>query len=1467
MRLEPISKNFNFEAAAEYVEFAKSYPDEAEFIVKLLAAAEIERIMDQEGDAIIAKTFDENYQMLKKSLARGIANGTMSSEAVDATIEAVEIAKAAYRGNQPWNESKVKRDKGGKFSKVRYTGGPAGYKGANTASKNLKGMPTWDQDKDAGFMKEEYIGQYRQAAQVLGNLIASSDENPGKVTITGNKGKSKVIELTDNDFQQAKKGDEGAGAVGHGVLQEHAAEFFDDADDDVIDSFRIGEEGPEVDPDDFNQLTWSTKDKNDPDKKNEHTLNIPKAPKMESPLTDPTASGTSRNMARMGQASRVIDDSGAKKLVTTALKAGGPKSQAVATGIDGSLAAAQFVGDYGPMADKVMGPGVRRAFYRYSGKEKTPEKAMVNTMRADVRGAESPQEARDAIFVPRMETKVTSEGYEDVPVPSKTMRYWQKKLPDVELLNLHTSSGATPPSEGVILDKNGKAVAMSVGSHDDHYLPFNLKRMNRAKGGEYIRTRSLGGLTAEDIDGGIIGGTKGVTVVSHSGIFTMQFSPGGKGSLSKARRIKMRRRYEQLVDSLASKKVNVGQVPKDRRDELQAQVERQMPGTTAGVVRQRKARMRDLLKQEQETPQPSAERKAEWTEEFLRQQGEEWTDKGGEELGVDQLREEVRAQARRRKDKTLRTDEEIITEMGATDKYEKFMRHKESEYNTALGPLRTNGAGYYKAMQALKEQFPYDIAEVHWTPPDSTSVGAGATDPGYVKAKHIRPDRVLTGYWDSEIEGQRNTKGKLKDTGKRRASADNYANSFNRAKLANAPKGDDVDPKGEGGSAASASSSVSDDDVSYSGGGDGYTTPGITSGRLGPKYTQFRPMENAKNIQMTEYQKVDQLMKIRRALKNVGTITYIQSTGNGKEKVTFDPWDTDSDSNQTANDNYPNLFRAMSNGDFDEKLQTDEKFANEVAGEVQRLYANGQKSDRGIAQPLARKLQERNLFDGLVVDASGKAIGAAKNPTTALSLVNSLQSGEPSNWDFTSGDLDGSLYLPGLAQREHRAAWHADSDIETFAAQSQRRFGIEITDKTDPRTIRRLSVKFGDAMREGLDSVAKWKKQIAEVGGRAEEVSDQTLVKYGGETYSMFAAKELENQIAQDALGMAKIKQLRQVIRESSEKEYEDNEEMKEISIEDIKEMRYEDHQRDPRLVGSLKTPKHGTNQKKLDSAKQNLDKLVGLGEVKGELDSLISDARISAQRKEKGLKSSNKTMHLVFTGNPGTGKTTVANELARAYNALGLIPSDKVVVASRADLVGQYAGHTATKTRKKFNEAKGGVLFIDEAYSLVNSNDDTFGFEAVDELVAQSENNRDNTVVIMAGYKDDMGRLMGANPGLKSRFPRTINFPDYKAGDLKEIQSRGVKEADYEYSNGVEGKLESITRKMVNQPNYSNARDARNFREMMFSAQAQRVNRDYGDGATREQLITITPEDVDAAEKMYFKQRTGGIKKRLERI
>ena len=1470
MRLEPVSKNFNVQAAADYVEFAKAYPDEAEYIVRLMAAAEIERIMEEDGDAIVAKTFDDNYQMLKKSLARGIANGTMSSDAVDATIEAVEIAKAySSNYNRPWVEQDVKRDKGGRFSTVDYAGAPAassarvknkqGGKGKGKKYKtgdyaglpSLKSFKTPQGQPPNGRVSEKFAGQYLEAAQQLGAVLNDlpQGQTPGKLTITPSQGETKEVTISDRQMQRLQNASTEdrtriANEMADGILSQHASMFEGD-DNNVINNFEFANsvgDGP--------TLSIGGNDIDLSDAKKAGLIG-------KDPLTEDRkySSGTSRNAARVGRAGAFLEDSGGAK----ALDAAGVNGTAIAQG-------AQFVGDFGPTADKVMGPGVRRAFYRYQGKEKKPEKALQKTIQADTRGLVDREDARDAIFVPRMETKVTASGYEDVPVPSNTMRFWQKRLPSVELLSLHTSSGATPPSEGMIIDKKGKVVAMSVGSHDDHYLPFNLKRMNRARGGEYVRTRSMGGLTSEDIDGGIIGGTKAVTVVSHSGIFTMEFSPSGKGALSKARRVKMRKRYEQLVDSLASKKVNVGDVPKDRKDEIQATVEAQMPGTTQGVIRQRKARIRQMVEQERKSPTPSEERKAEWTEEFLMVQGDKFSDRSGAELGPEAIRAEAAASARR-KDRTIRNDQDVISELGVQKEYEKFMRQKTNEYSSSLGPLRTNGQGYYKAMQALKEQFPYDIAEVRWTPPDATSVGAGGDDPGYVKPKHLRSDKVLTGYWDSEVEGQVNPGARrernLKGTGKRRASTDNYANAFARERLENEgyyDKGGEEPPKGEGGSAATAgggsyADSYGDDDFDVLD-----TEVSVTSGKFGPKYSGFRQMENPKSVQLTPYQEVNQLMKVRRHLKSVGPIEYEQAlSGGGRTKAVFDPWDTGSSSNEAANTKYPSLFMTGSDSNFQARLQNDDDFRNQVMVELTDLYNAGQQGEKGFQTALARSVDNKNLFDGLVTADGGK-VGSPKNPTNALALVNSLQEGKPSSYDFSQGMLDGSLYLPGLAQREHRAAWHADSDIETFANTAERRFGVEINDKTDPRTVRRMSVKFGNAMREGLDQAADWKQKIEAAGG-PDKVSDTQLVKYGGETYSIYSARELEDQIARDALAMAKIKQLRQVIRESGEKEYEENEPMKEISIEDLREMKREDGTRDPRLVGSLKTPQRGINQKKLKSAQENMDKLVGLSDVKGELDTLISDAKVSAKRKEAGLQAKNKTMHLVFTGNPGTGKTTVANELARAYNALGLIPSDKVVVASRADLVGQYAGHTASKTRRKFNEAKGGVLFIDEAYALVNSDDDAFGFEAVDELVAQSENNRDNTVVIMAGYKNDMNRLMGANPGLKSRFPKTIDFPDYNAGDLGEIQARGIKESDYAYQGNAASKMEAVARKMVDMPDYSNARDARNFREMMFSAQAQRVNRDFGENATRDQLITIKPEDVDAAEKMYFKQRTGGVK------
>lgn len=1403
MRLEPVSKDFNAKAAQKYVEFAKKYPEEAEYVIKMFAAAELERIMDEHGEEIVAEVFSKNYEILKKSLARGIANGTMSNDAVDATVEAVEFAK---KYNPRFEESQVKRDKKGRFSRVRYTksNGLLGTSQSPVAPGSngpLAGNTKWGRE-------------YQEAALMLTRVLSDAEARGRKVEgVEFAFGGNEPTQIRDVDPDEPDFGIVARDVldqndfVGEGRRVDAIRPIF--ADSKPSDEFTFGDKSVNV----YDKVPDSYKDMGD----------------------DPRyRSGTNQNLERVGQAGKFLNATGLSTVV--------PHGETVAMG-------AKFIGDYGPMADKVMEPGVRRAFYRYQGSEQKPDKSMLQAMSVDTRGATDPGEARDRMFVPRMETTVTPKGYEETPVPSKFLRYWQSRLPDAELLNLHTSSGAIPPSEGLIIDKNGKPVVQAVGMHDDHYLPFNLKRMNKAKGGEYIRTRALGGLTSEDIDGGIIGGANAVTVVSHSGIFTMELNRAGNTPLKKARRVRMRRRYEQLVDSLAAGKVQLDAIPPDREAELRAQVEEMMPGDTSGVQRQRSARLKELQQLEKENPTPSAKKRDEWTDEFLFAQGEKWSDKDGQALGVDQLRSEVQLKAGRR----LESDADVIAELGLEKEYDDFMRYKKHEYTSKLGPLKTNGEGYYKALKALKEQFPYDIKDVRWTPPDAQSVGANRTDAGYVKAKHLRSDDVLTGFWDPEIDGYVNPGGRneknLKGTGKRRASMDNFSGARAREKL-----GDDWYKPKDGERAPLVD-----------GGGDSFssaTTGGvsITNSGVGPAYQGFGRMEGGRTVQLTPYQEVNQMLKIRRALKTMGPLAYIKTEGSGKEKATFNPWDSDN-TNDLAQD-YSNLFSPMGDDEFQSKLANDEGFRASVKGEIQQIYTNGRKSDRGIAAPLARHLQEKKLFNGLVIDPGTEApVGTPQPPKTALGLISTLESGEPTEYDFTQGYMDGSLYLPGLTRREYRQAWKADPDISTFAATSEKRFGTELSMDVDNRKVARVVQEFGRAMREGLDQAQEWKGQIA-AAGSPSQVKNQTIVRYGGKNYSVFAAQELEEDISRDALAVAKIKQLRAVIGNAKETDT-DAQGIREISLQELKD-RKEQGIKDPDDVPDLKT-KQPINQVKLESARNNLDKLVGLDEVKEEFESLVDDAMVSRQRAAAGLPVTDKTMHLVFTGNPGTGKTTVAQEIGRAYNALGLIPNDKVVVATRADLVGQYAGHTAAKTRKKFNEAKGGVLFIDEAYSLVNSDDDSFGFEAVDEIVSQSENNRDDTVVIMAGYPGDMDRFMGSNPGLKSRFPRTIDFPDYSATDLNQINTRGLKSDKYEYAPGADKVMQDVALKITQSPHYSNARDGRNFRDLMLRVQGQRVAREYGDKATRDELSLITPQDVEQAKNLYFKQRTGS--KRLAAV
>ena len=209
-----------------------------------------------------------------------------------------------------------------------------------------------------------------------------------------------------------------------------------------------------------------------------------------------------------------------------------------------------------------------------------------------------------------------------------------------------------------------------------------------------------------------------------------------------------------------------------------------------------------------------------------------------------------------------------------------------------------------------------------------------------------------------------------------------------------------------------------------------------------------------------------------------------------------------------------------------------------------------------------------------------------------------------------------------------------------------------------------------------------------------------------------------------------------------------------------------------------------------IESVKQELSEIVGLAEIKEYILSLEDNFKIQQIRKEKGLKAESPSMHMIFTGNPGTGKTTVARIVSRYLKAIGVLQGGQLIEVTRGDLVGRYVGHTAPLTQKAIQSALGGVLFIDEAYSLFRGKDDSFGLEAIDTLVKEMEDHRDDLLVILAGYSREMEEFLTANSGLRSRFPNLIEFPDYTAQELLEITKSIVKSKGYRLSESCEEPL-----------------------------------------------------------------------------
>ena len=241
---------------------------------------------------------------------------------------------------------------------------------------------------------------------------------------------------------------------------------------------------------------------------------------------------------------------------------------------------------------------------------------------------------------------------------------------------------------------------------------------------------------------------------------------------------------------------------------------------------------------------------------------------------------------------------------------------------------------------------------------------------------------------------------------------------------------------------------------------------------------------------------------------------------------------------------------------------------------------------------------------------------------------------------------------------------------------------------------------------------------------------------------------------------------------------------------------------------------------------KEELDELIGLQTIKHDVMELASFAKIQKMRKDQGLKAVPISMHLVFTGNPGTGKTTVARILARLYKNIGVLSKGQLVEVDRSGLVAGYVGQTALKTQEQIKRAMGGVLFVDEAYAL-SQKDDNFGQEAIDTILKAMEDHRDDLVVIVAGYTEPMKKFINSNPGLKSRFNKYIEFEDYSVDELEQIFYLNCKKYDYKVDEDIKHHIRTMiaARKLLKLENFANAREVRNMFEEIIANQARRVS------------------------------------------
>ena len=276
--------------------------------------------------------------------------------------------------------------------------------------------------------------------------------------------------------------------------------------------------------------------------------------------------------------------------------------------------------------------------------------------------------------------------------------------------------------------------------------------------------------------------------------------------------------------------------------------------------------------------------------------------------------------------------------------------------------------------------------------------------------------------------------------------------------------------------------------------------------------------------------------------------------------------------------------------------------------------------------------------------------------------------------------------------------------------------------------------------------------------------------------------------------------------------------------------------------------------QSQVEAVMDELDTdLIGLAPVKARIRDIAALLVIDKLRLNLGLAASGgnerPSLHMSFTGNPGTGKTTVAMRMAQILHRLGYVRKGHVVSVTRDDLVGQYIGHTAPKTKEVLKKAMGGVLFIDEAYYLYRpENERDYGQEAIEILLQVMENQRDDLVVIVAGYKDRMDTFFKSNPGLSSRIAHHLDFPDYAEAELLQIADRMLGGMNYRFGDGAREAFASYLERRVALPHFANARSVRNALDRSRLRQASRLFVDRERKLTRDDLTTLAPADILAS-------------------